>query len=559
MTYDHIYRSIMCATLVLISTAWLPFHYAGAQEQKASENPCKNLSSELDKRGNEQVPVYDESNHLMNTVAASALESLWQKECVIDTRIRNQADTMKQQMREAAFEWLKEGHTFRSAQDIESGEGGVKEPPFARDVTSHLLRVDERTFELFRSAYEEQIEDENFFAQDVINAITKERTREVEYTLTDEEAESLLKEGKLGESGWKSFGKLISNPRNSPVGEYFYTREQLRQRQTEARQEEERQLQYGRGYFPKRDTEGNIVIPGAQNQRKADELITQEYTDINAADEIGELIERKYWPISDIVTDTTDPDKGLEDADVDDGWELVAEESHRIPLPDEPEGTGLFDDGGFFGGGPFDFGGFDNFGELLEGFDFNLEAILDQFDPRDLLNWAGLDELSTFLDPQEILDLIGVENLVDLSDPSRLLETIGLDRLINEAGGINELLKLFDQEGILPELINGNLDALINEAGGIEELLDDLLSGNLDLNNPGDAISLILDQAGIPPEARDSVDEILEHLNQQGYDVPNSPEDLNPQTRENLEDYAAAGGPAGSSEGEGEPENPAIP
>ena len=456
---------------------------------------CKDLSKDLQKKGGEQVPVFDESNVAVNTISASALEALYHKECVLDVQARAEAKRLLDEATNATIKFINTGYRFQSADDIIDGGEGESRPFYVADPISFFQEVTDRETAVFSHAYLEANEDSPF-ANQLIATIEQNQTTILTYDLDEyvSDPEAFIKEGTLdeGENYWDAWDAITNNPHNSPLTSYYVINERLSVAQNKAVGRVALDLEYGDGFLSQRDDNGNIEKPSSTIRDQFVNITTQELRVLETTDEVGEI---------------ADPDKETELT------EQIADEDTSIADYDVNE----------YGGGL-------NIGE-----DLDFDILRDGFDLTSLMNFNGIPDLQGLLehfDVDDFGDLINsIQNLPLFGnfDPHALLEVFGLESLTDIFGADIlqdlDLGTIISQSGIEDVLSQFSLSELVNAEGGMGNLLNIL--------NQEEMLA-VLDDMNINPGEIVDVPDLLEEISNNGFGV--TMDDLDQNTIDRITD-----------------------
>lgn len=511
------------------------------------------------------VPVFDRVNleATIDVIAnTSVLPKLWEKECVIDPNARAAAKATRDAYLREGINWIDTGYKFQSAADIENNSQGTKRPVYVQNTPEYLTEIDERTRELFLN--DNNIPDDHIFADNILAAIKQETdpNETPTYTLDDvtDDPEAFVS-GESTEGGFEAFHELFTNPANNPFTVAINARRELTERTQAAREEELRQLEYGRGFFPQRNERGEVTTPASIVQNTTAGITEYQVTELLNVDEANELIGNAVGQVTKQIFEG----KNLGDIDPISGSGFPVKDPRPIKavnvnVGDITGGIGDFLSGGLQG--MFDF-------IINNGLDFALDllgagplgdilgSLIGGGGLGDLLNAISSGDFGQLF--QDLLNNGTIADLLNGIGPGRFGDL--LQSLVN-GGGFGDIINIIGGEGvgqIFDALISGGgfeqflqnlgpeafgdiLD-LVGGAGGLGDFLDaigsdgigtiiDIVSGS---GNGADIINTILGGLGVNPQDFGSVGDILEAINNAGVDLPISPDDINPDFREILE------------------------
>lgn len=90
--------------------------------------------------------------------------------------------------------------------------------------------------------------------------------------------------------GWEAYMEFLTKPQNNNFSGYLAINNELDRRIGISAEAQKRLLEYGSGFFPEVDNEGNVKTPGAVIEVQANRLIESGVEQLEASDELSELI-----------------------------------------------------------------------------------------------------------------------------------------------------------------------------------------------------------------------------------------------------------------------------
>lgn len=474
--------------LILLTILVTPIVLLAQWDTVDEELKCKEFKTEIDKRGDEQVPVFDESNVAVNTITATVMESLWEKECILDVKVRAQAREVLDNIMQDTIQYLTTGFSYTGPGETEHEDL----PYYVQNVNVYLTDISIREQELIVQTLGEPDSltaefEGSYFINDLKETLQQEPAGyNLNETVSDVDAFTKGDVTKGGMEGWFSF---TQNPYNNPIGSYFIARQEIQNAQQAVQAEELRHLDWGEGTLPTRDDEGNVTQPASVNRDLLTAVTNSGIESLQSTDEVGEIRDREAevlyesiaedTPLSEIVVDASDG------YDVGDGLSAGS-----LNIPDSFD-IDIFDDifdlqelldelfGGRFDGLSGELrdlvedlidedGTFEDFlvalGEELGG-GFDPNALLEQFDIVELVEEFSLEE---------IVDAFGIEALIDQYGLERMIDEFGVQRLIQQAGGLDDLMEGLDR-GQLRDLLEADgMNADFGSGEGQIDTLDEL-------------------------------------------------------------------------------------